>query len=159
MSEPSQPSQPQPPTGHRYPPARRLDLVERLPEHDPRFDVADPYRWLEDPASPESIGWLQAQDGFATHELANPGREHLRARLTELLAAGVVTAPAWRHGRQFFMRRAADQEHAVLITVDFGWALVAARARLLLTNRRAVKVANRTSAVVMAGAAAAIATR
>jgi len=48
---------------------------------------------------------------------------------------------------------------AVLIAVDFGWALVAARARLLLTNRRAVKVANRTSAVVMAGAAAAIATR
>ncbi len=34
------------------------------------------------------------------------------------MAAGVVTAPAWRGERQFFMRRTADQEHAVLVTVD-----------------------------------------
>jgi threonine/homoserine/homoserine lactone efflux protein len=47
----------------------------------------------------------------------------------------------------------------VLMTVDFGWAMVAARARKLLTNRRAVKIANRASATMMAGAAAAIATR
>jgi len=46
---------------------------------------------------------------------------------------------------------------AVLIAIDLGWALAAARARRLLTNRRAVRVANRTSAAVMAGAAAAIA--
>jgi len=30
--------------GMRYPPARRLDLVEELHGHR----VADPYRWLED---------------------------------------------------------------------------------------------------------------
>lgn len=47
----------------------------------------------------------------------------------------------------------------VLMMVDFGWAMVAARARKLLTNRRAVKIANRASATMMAGAAAAIATR
>lgn len=47
----------------------------------------------------------------------------------------------------------------VLMMVDFGWAMVAARARKLLTNRRSVKIANRTSATMMAGAAAAIATR
>jgi threonine/homoserine/homoserine lactone efflux protein len=39
----------------------------------------------------------------------------------------------------------------VLMAVDFGWAL--------LTTRRAVKIANRASATVMAGVAAAIATR
>jgi threonine/homoserine/homoserine lactone efflux protein len=48
---------------------------------------------------------------------------------------------------------------AVLSAVDLGWALVAHRARKLLTSRRAVRVANRTSAAMMAGAAAAIATR
>jgi threonine/homoserine/homoserine lactone efflux protein len=48
---------------------------------------------------------------------------------------------------------------AVLMTVDFVWALLATRARTLLTSRRAVKIANRTSATMMAGAAAAIATR
>ena len=45
----------------------------------------------------------------------------------------------------------------VLMVVDVGWALAAARARRLFTNRRAVRVANRTSATVMAGAAVAVA--
>ena len=47
-----------------------------------------------------------------------PGREHLRTRVTELLGAGTVSAPSWRGDRQFFMRRTAEQEHAVLLTVD-----------------------------------------
>jgi threonine/homoserine/homoserine lactone efflux protein len=46
---------------------------------------------------------------------------------------------------------------AVLMAIDLGWALAAARARRLLRNRRAVRVTNRVSAAVMAGAAAAIA--
>lgn len=45
----------------------------------------------------------------------------------------------------------------VLIAIDLGWAVAAARARTLLKNRRAVRVANRASATVMLGAAAAIA--
>jgi threonine/homoserine/homoserine lactone efflux protein len=47
----------------------------------------------------------------------------------------------------------------VLMAVDFGWALLATRARKLLTTRRAVKLTNRASATLMAGVAAAIATR
>jgi threonine/homoserine/homoserine lactone efflux protein len=45
----------------------------------------------------------------------------------------------------------------VLISVDFCWALLAVRARRFLKSARAVKFANRTSATMMAGAAAAIA--
>jgi threonine/homoserine/homoserine lactone efflux protein len=45
----------------------------------------------------------------------------------------------------------------VLISVDFAWALLAVRARRLLTSVRAVKIANRTSATMLAGAAAVIA--
>jgi prolyl oligopeptidase len=102
-----------------YPAAHRLDLVEKLPAAMPTFDIADPYRWLEDPATADSTTWLQAQDALATAHLDGlPGRPELRTRLTELLAAGVVTAPAWREGRQFFMRRTAEQEHAVLVTID-----------------------------------------
>ncbi len=48
---------------------------------------------------------------------------------------------------------------AVLVTIDCAWALAAARARRLLTSRRAVRIANRTSAAVMAGAAVAIAAK
>jgi prolyl oligopeptidase len=102
-----------------YPPAHRLDLVERLPEAQPTFDVADPYRWLEDANADDTAAWLAAQDELAREHLAAlPGRDRLRARLGELLGAGVVSAPAWRRGRQFFMRREGSQEHAVLMTVD-----------------------------------------
>jgi threonine/homoserine/homoserine lactone efflux protein len=47
----------------------------------------------------------------------------------------------------------------VLTTIDCAWALAAARARRLLTNRRAVRIVNRTSAAMMAGAAVAIAAK
>jgi prolyl oligopeptidase len=65
MSVPSEPSE-----RRRYPAARRVDLVERLPEQDPRFEVADPYRWLEDATSAESAAWLRAEDELAATELA-----------------------------------------------------------------------------------------
>jgi prolyl oligopeptidase len=81
--------------------------------------VADPYRWLEDADSPRTRAWSQVQD--QVYERAHdtwPGRNRLRARLTELLDAGVVTPPVWRGERQYFMRRTAKQEHAVLLTVD-----------------------------------------
>jgi threonine/homoserine/homoserine lactone efflux protein len=45
----------------------------------------------------------------------------------------------------------------VLAAVDIAWALLAVRARRLLTSRKAVKIANRSSAAMMAGAAAVIA--
>ncbi|MDR8727131.1 Homoserine/homoserine lactone efflux protein [Burkholderia pseudomultivorans] len=48
---------------------------------------------------------------------------------------------------------------AVLITADCTWAFVATRVRKLILTRRAIKIANRTSAAAMAGAAVAIATR
>jgi threonine/homoserine/homoserine lactone efflux protein len=48
---------------------------------------------------------------------------------------------------------------AVLIMVDLCWTGLAVKARKLLTSRRAVRMVNRGSAAVMAGAAVAMATR
>lgn len=95
-----------------YPPAHRLDLADEL--HDRR--VPDPYRWLEDPGSTETIRWTEAQDALArTHLDSLPGRDDLRARLRELLATGTVSVPVLRGDRAFFMRRSGEQEHAVLL--------------------------------------------
>lgn len=98
-----------------YPASPRLDVVDDL------FGTAvpDPYRWLEDASSAAAQEWLAAQDVLARSHLdALPGREPLRARLRELLGAGLVTAPSWRGERSFFLRRGAEQEHAVLIVRD-----------------------------------------
>lgn len=48
---------------------------------------------------------------------------------------------------------------AVLAAVDLAWTLLAANARRLLTSAKAVRNASRTSASMMAGAAAMIASR
>jgi len=100
-------------TATGYPSARREEFTERI--HG-RL-VADPYRWLEDADSEETRSWLAAQDALlAEYMAARPERAGLAARITELLGAGSVGPPAWRGDRQFFTRRAAGQEHAVLYT-------------------------------------------
>ena len=48
---------------------------------------------------------------------------------------------------------------AVLVAVDVAWVVLAVQARRLLRSARAMRAANRTSAAMMAGAAAAIAAR
>jgi prolyl oligopeptidase len=100
-----------------YPEARRSDDADTL--HG--TVVPDPYRWLEDPASPESSAWLSAQDALVDSggwSGSPAARARLATRVAELLGAGLVGAPAWRGDRQFFVRRTAEQEHAVLLTVD-----------------------------------------
>jgi prolyl oligopeptidase len=98
-----------------YPEARRSDDADTL--HG--ILVRDPYRWLEDPDSPETVAWSLAQDALLQAETGGlPGRDRLAERVGELVGAGTVGTPAWRGDRQFFMRRTAEQEHAVLLTVD-----------------------------------------
>ncbi len=95
-----------------YPPAERLDLVERL--HG--LELADPYRWLEDPADPRTVVWADAEDALARPALDRlPGRDRLDARLTTLLRAGSVRPPVWRGARAFFTRRQPGQEHEALL--------------------------------------------
>jgi len=106
---------PSPDRPPHYPAARRGDEADVL--HG--TTVPDPYRWLEDAEADETMAWSDAQDTLLADEMTGvPGREHLRARVTELLGAGTVGAPSWRGDRQFFMRRTAEQEHSVLLTVD-----------------------------------------
>ena len=94
-----------------YPSTERLDLVDHLHGHA----VADPYRWLEDPADPRTREWSAAEDDIARRHLdALPGRDHLAATLDALVSTGFVGVPVWRAGRRFAMRRDPGQEHAVL---------------------------------------------
>ncbi|MBB5076195.1 prolyl oligopeptidase family serine peptidase [Nonomuraea endophytica] len=94
-----------------YPTARREELVDDL--HG--TPVPDPYRWLEDPDSPETQGWLLGQEALY-EEQVKPQR--FRERIEELLQSGSVGVPVWRGERYFFSRRMPGQEHAVYYVVD-----------------------------------------
>src|SRR5918999_3179568 len=98
-----------------YPIAQRQNVVDDVHGHR----VADPYRWLEEPHSDETKQWLAAQaDLFQQAAEEFPGRARLHKRINELLGAGNIGSPRWRGERRFFMRRTAEQEHAVLYIAD-----------------------------------------
>ncbi|TMR93367.1 prolyl oligopeptidase family serine peptidase [Nonomuraea basaltis] len=98
-------------TREPYPIAQREETVEIL--HG--TPVPDPYRWLEEPDSPETKGWLLAQaELFARKK----GPQRFKSRIAELLRSGSVGTPTWRGGRHFFTRRTPDQEHAVFYVVE-----------------------------------------
>lgn len=96
----------------RYPDAPRLDMVDQ--RHGRA--VTDPYRWLEDPTDERTVAWSAAQDAlFGEHRERWSLRGRLRERVAQLLAAGMVSAPVWRGGRAFFLRREPGQDHPVLL--------------------------------------------
>ncbi len=98
-----------------YPPARREETIEVL--HG--VAVPDPYRWLEDPDSPESRAWIEAQNArtFAFLE-AIPARERIRARLTALWDYEKYGAPFKEGGRYFFFKNDGLQNQSVLYTQE-----------------------------------------
>ncbi|MFI7697148.1 prolyl oligopeptidase family protein [Nonomuraea sp. NPDC049655] len=98
-------------TREPYPTARREDVVDILHE----TPVPDPYRWLEDPDSPDTKEWLLAQAELFN---ASRGEQRFKDRIAELLRSGSVGTPAWRGERRFFSRRTPDQEHAVYYVVE-----------------------------------------
>lgn len=81
--------------------------------------VADPWRWLEDPASPAVAAWLADQHAAARRHLdALETRPALRRRLRELYYLE-TTSPAYRAGHHaFYTRTHAGSEMAVLYCRD-----------------------------------------
>jgi len=95
-----------------YPTASRDPLFEQIHGRE----VSDPYRWLEDATSAESKTWSAQEDELWTKHLGElTGRDQWATRVHQLLGAGYISAPSWRKDYSFFMRRAAGQEHGVLL--------------------------------------------
>ncbi|HEX8539236.1 MAG TPA: S9 family peptidase, partial [Cystobacter sp.] len=98
-----------------YPAARQEDVVDDY--HGTK--VADPYRWLENPDSPESRQWIEAQNQLAFGYLEKiPARAQIKQRMTELWDYEKYSVP-WREGsRYFFSRNNGLQSQYVLYTAD-----------------------------------------
>src|SRR6266550_590501 len=95
----------------QYPAARKSDVVDDY--HGTR--VPDPYRWLEDPDSPESRAWIEAQNRLTAAYLAEiPARAAIRQRLTKLWNYPKYGAPVRKAGRYFFLKNDGLQNQSVL---------------------------------------------
>ncbi|HKI93685.1 MAG TPA: prolyl oligopeptidase family serine peptidase [Gemmatimonadales bacterium] len=98
----------EPPT----PPITHRDATADL-HHGVR--IPDPYRWLEDPDTPDARAWIDAENRVTEAFLAGiPERQPLRERLTAIWNYAKQSVPFREAGRYFFFRNEGLQPQAVL---------------------------------------------
>ncbi len=88
-------------SGFNYPVAEKVDQV------DTYFgtDVSDPYRWLEDDNSEETMAWVKAQNEVTFSYLnAIPYKNIIKDRLTEIWDYEKVSTP-WKEGGHYFISK------------------------------------------------------
>jgi prolyl oligopeptidase len=100
--------------GFEYPPARKADVVDDY--HGTK--VPDPYRWLEDAKSEETIAWVEAQNRLTFSHIRTPQREKLKARITELWNYPKYSLPHKEGGRYFFEKNEGLQNQFVYYVQD-----------------------------------------
>ncbi len=80
--------------------------------------IADPYRWLEDPNSPETKAWIDAQNQVTFGYLDQiPERQSIRDRLTTLWNYEKFSLPRKKHQRYFYFKNDGLQNQSVLYTL------------------------------------------
>ncbi|WNG39221.1 S9 family peptidase [Archangium violaceum] len=98
-----------------YPLARKDAVVDNY--HG--TEVADPYRWLENPDSPESRQWIEAENQLTFGYLEKiPVRARIKQRMTELWDYEKYGLPSREGSRYFFSRNNGLQNQFVLFTAD-----------------------------------------
>ena len=95
----------------QYPETKKGDVVDDY--HGTR--VADPYRWLEDVDSEETLAWLEAENEITFAYLdAIPEREYLRERLTKLWDYERYQTPFKGGENYYFFKNDGLQNQSVL---------------------------------------------
>lgn len=98
-----------------YPVAQKADVIDDY--HGVK--IADPYRWLENPDSPESQAWIEAENRVTFDFLESiEVRDDIRARITELWDYERYGVPGEEGGRYFFTKNDGLQNQSVLYTAD-----------------------------------------
>jgi prolyl oligopeptidase PreP (S9A serine peptidase family) len=78
-------------------------------------EIVDPYRWLEDQASPETRAWIEAQNRYTLGVLdGTPWRGAIRDRLNALSRYDVQGLPLARGERYFLLKRRVQDDLAIL---------------------------------------------
>lgn len=77
--------------------------------------VADPYAWLENDTSAETLAWVEAQNKVTQGYLSQiPFRDQLKKRLTELADYEKIGTPFVHKGKYYFFKNDGLQNQSVL---------------------------------------------
>ena len=97
-----------------YPATRKSEQVDNY--HG--VEVADPYRWLENPDSEETIAWVKAQNEITFNYLNQiPVRDDIKERLTKLWDYEKYGIPFREGNRYFYFKNNGLQNQSVLYTL------------------------------------------
>lgn len=82
------------------------------------IEIADPYRWLENPDSPETKAWVEAQNKLSFGYLNQiPAREKIQKRLTKLWDYEKYGIPFKQGNRYFYFKNDGLQNQSVFYTL------------------------------------------
>jgi prolyl oligopeptidase len=96
-----------------YPETLRDDTVEKYGEES----IPDPYRWLEDDNSEETVDWVKRQNVVTSDYLAKiPFKERISSRLSELWDYEKVSAPFKEGDSYYFFKNDGLQNQSVMYT-------------------------------------------
>ncbi len=97
-----------------YPSSHKSDRVDNY--HG--TVVADPYRWLENPDSPETRAWIESQNQVTFGYLSEiPAREKIKQRLTQLWDYEKYSIPFKEGEQYFYFKNDGLQNQSVLYTL------------------------------------------
>ncbi len=98
-----------------YPKAKTVDQVDDY--HGTK--VADPYRWLEDTDSADTLAWVQAENKLTFSYLDQiPYRPAIHERLTKLWNYERFGVPEQHGGRYFYQHNTGLQNQSVVFVAD-----------------------------------------
>jgi prolyl oligopeptidase len=102
-------------TSLKYPETQQVNQIDIY--HG--VEVADPYRWLEDPDSPETKAWVEAQNQVTFSYLSQiPQREEIKNRLTQVWDYAKYGIPFKRGDRYFYYKNDGLQNQSVLYVLN-----------------------------------------
>src|SRR5689334_683239 len=96
-----------------YPVARAMDQIDNY--HGTL--VPDPYRWLEDVDSPDTLEWIRQQNELTFSILEKiPARQTIKERLTQLWDFSKAWAPQ-KKGKYYFQERNSGLQNQNILYV------------------------------------------
>jgi prolyl oligopeptidase len=99
---------------YEYPETAKEDTIDDY--HGTK--IADPYRWLENSDSPETVAWIKKENALSMPYLEKlPSRGDFQERLTKLLKFERYSTPYWEGGRYIFEKNDGLQNQDVIYTV------------------------------------------
>jgi prolyl oligopeptidase len=84
-------------------------------------DVTDPYRWMENTASPDFLNWIKGQAAYSRAVLDRvPGRDALLKRVVELDNAGILIRDLQIAGGKYFYQKTVPGAANFALTMRVG---------------------------------------